>query len=163
MQSRDCLDVIIEITPEVEGVKYEYDKDHDCLRVDRFLSMPIMRYPLPYGFAPKTLSDDGDPLDVMVIVPYPILPGVRMHVQPIGALIMEDESGQDEKILAVPKNSGGISALDDVSSELLNNIRYFFEHYKDLDEKRWVKVDRWVGIDDATDLIKQAISRYQES
>ena len=161
MQSIDCLDVIIEITPEIKGVKYEYDKDLDCLRVDRFMSMPMLHYPVPYGFAPETLSDDGDPLDVMVIVPHPIIPGVRMNVRPIGGLIMEDESGQDEKILAVPKDASAMQSLDDVPTELLKNIRYFFEHYKDLDENRWVKIDRWVNAEEAAELIKQAISRYQ--
>ena len=129
MQTVDCLDIIIEITPETKGVKYEFDKTQNCLRVDRFLSIPSLSYPMPYGFAPETLSEDGDPLDVMVIVPQPVLPGVRMKVTPIGALIMEDESGLDEKILAVPStelSGNGVRTFDGISDLVKDQIKYFF-------------------------------------
>ena len=161
MQTVDCLDVIIEITPEINGVKYEYDKDHNALRVDRFMATPHMHYPLPYGFAPGTLSEDGDPLDVLVVVPYPILPGVRIKVRPVGALVMEDEAGLDEKILAVPDHellADSISGSHDaVTDGLKKQIEHFFANYKDLEQGRWVKIDRWVGLGETQAIIKKAI------
>jgi inorganic pyrophosphatase len=137
------VNVIIEVPVGGEPIKYEMDKDAGTLVVDRFL-YTAMRYPGNYGFIPHTLSGDGDPCDVLVANTRAIVPGAVMSVRPVGVLLMEDEAGGDEKIIAVP------------SSKL---TQHFFEHYKDLEPGKWVKVLRWGGADDAHRLIEEGIAR----
>jgi inorganic pyrophosphatase len=147
------VNVIIEIAAESSPVKYEVDKDTGVLFVDRFLST-AMFYPCNYGYIPNTLSDDGDPVDVLVITPHPLTIGSVVRVRPIGMLKTRDESGGDAKILAVPvskltKEYDDIESYEQVSSKLINNIQHFFTHYKDNEAGKWVKVEGWVGVDEA--------------
>ncbi len=162
-QTLDKLMAFIEIVPEITGVKYEYDKDKSCLAVDRFMTSS-MHYPLPYGFVPETLSRDGDPLDVLVITPHPLMPGVLIEVTPIAALQMEDEAGRDEKILAVPVAAlcaGSMpQSLAEVDTTLLNSIEHFFTHYKDHELNKWVKVGGWIDKEPAKSLVKEAVDAY---
>jgi len=161
----DDVNVIIEVPVGGEPIKYEIDKESEALFVDRFLYTP-MRYPGNYGFVPHTLSDDGDPIDVVVASTRPVVPGAVMNCRPIGVLQMEDDGGQDEKIIAVP--SSAISAryekviahtdLPDIS---LKQIEHFFEHYKDLEPGKWVKIQGWGGPDVAARLINEAVERYK--
>lgn len=160
------VNVIIEIPYKSDPVKYEVDKDTGVLSVDRFLSTS-MYYPANYGYIPQTLAEDGDPVDVLVMTPCPILSGAVIAVRPIGMLKMSDESGPDAKILAVPRSKlskfyDHIQSPDDVSPHLLNSIQHFFEHYKDLDEGKWVKVENWCGTQDAHDEISACIERYNK-
>ena len=156
---------MIEITPEIRGIKYEYDKQVNALVVDRYMTAS-MHYPLPYGFAPETLALDGDPLDVLVISPYPLLPGVYINVEPIAALKMSDEAGQDEKILAVPACQylrAGVkvpSSLAEVDPSLMASISHFFTHYKDHEDGKWVKIDGWCDRQEAQELVRCAIENY---
>lgn len=160
------INVIIEVPVGGEPVKYEMDKDSGTVFVDRFLHTP-MRYPCNYGFMPHTLSDDGDPIDVMVLGQTTLVPGCVVRARPIGVLMMEDESGQDEKILAAPHSK--ISAMyddirdyTDVQKALIARIGHFFEHYKDLEPNKWVKVTGWEGAEKAQQLIMEAIERAQK-
>jgi inorganic pyrophosphatase len=155
------INVIIEVPAESSQIKYEFDKDASAIIVDRFLSTP-MHYPCNYGFIPHTLSGDGDPADVLVVAPYPLTPGCVIAVRPVGVLIMEDEAGQDEKILAVPiskltKLYDNIQSYKDLPETLLNQIQHFFEHYKDLEPNKWVKVKDWEGVEVAEQLIQEAV------
>lgn len=141
------FDVLIEISPEQGPVKYEFCKESNCLRVDRFLQTS-MAYPCNYGYIPNTLSDDGDPCDVMVMCEHNIMPGALITVRAVGMLVMEDEAGLDNKILAVPvtgisPSSQVIQDITDVDQNLLNKIEHFFKHYKDLESAKWVKVKGW--------------------
>lgn len=159
------INVIIEIPMESDPIKYEVDKDSGALFVDRFLSTP-MYYPCNYGYIPQTLSEDGDPVDVLVISPFPLLSGSVIRSRPIGVLKMEDESGIDAKILAVPhekicKRYQNIQAADDVAPHLKNAIQHFFEHYKDLEEGKWVKVQGWDSMAAAHQEILASIERYK--
>jgi inorganic pyrophosphatase len=136
------------------------DKDSGAIFVDRFMKT-AMNYPCNYGFIPGTLGGDGDPIDVLVISPYPLLPCSVIASRPIGVLLMEDESGMDEKIIAVPitklhSDSSMINSLDDVSVGLKKQIIHFFESYKDLDENKWVKVKGWGDLVEAKRLIIEA-------
>ena len=158
------INVIIEVPLGGEPIKYELDKESGTLFVDRFL-YTSMRYPGNYGFVPHTLSDDGDPIDVIVCNTRAIIPGAVMNCRPIGVLVMEDESGQDEKILAVPstkltKRYEKTQTYTDLPEITLQQIEHFFEHYKDLEPKKWVKVLRWDDADFARKLIVEAIERY---
>src|SRR3989344_4264129 len=142
------VNVLIEI-PKGSNVKYEFDKEMNVMVVDRF-SMTTMDYPCNYGFIPNTLSGDGDPADVLVLSEKSILPGVVIPARPIGMLEMEDESGIDAKILAVPAVTGDITFgsmnnITDVPESIKNQIKHFFEHYKDLDKGKWVKLKDWKG------------------
>ena len=157
------INVIIEVPVGGEPVKYEMDKDSGTVFVDRFLHTP-MRYPCNYGFMPHTLSDDGDPIDVMVLGQTTLVPGCVVRARPIGVLMMEDESGQDEKILAAPHSK--ISAMyddirdyTDVQKALIARIGHFFEHYKDLEPGKWVKVEEWGDAAKAKEMIQEAIDR----
>ena len=155
------VNVIIEIAAGSGPVKYEFDKDSGALFVDRFLTT-AMSYPANYGFIPNTLSDDGDPADVLVITKEPIIAGCVIAARPIGVLIMEDEKGMDEKIIAVPKDkihpfTADIKSLDDLPEITLQQISHFFERYKDLEKNKWVKIQGFAGVERAHEIINDAI------
>ena len=159
----DDVNVIIEVPVGGQPIKYEMDKEAGLLVVDRFLYTP-MAYPGTYGFVPHTLSDDGDPIDVLVINTRELMPGCLINVRPVGVLIMEDNAGQDEKIIAVPshgltKRYDHVHNYSDLPEITLQQIQHFFEHYKDLEPGKWVKIDDWHGADDARRLILEAIER----
>lgn len=157
------VNVVIEVTIGSDPVKYELDKTTGALYVDRFLHT-AMHYPCNYGFIPHTLSDDGDPVDVLVVGPYPIVPGAVVRTRPVGVLIMEDEKGGDEKVLAVPADQlhpyyKEVSSFRDLPQILLDQISHFFAHYKDLEKKKWVEVKRWGEAGEAEKMISEAIAR----
>lgn len=160
------VNVIIEVPMNAEPVKYEMDKDSGAIFVDRFIATP-MHYPCNYGFVPHTLSDDGDPCDVLVISDYPIVPGAVISAKPVGVLIMEDEKGMDEKILAVPAaklNSQfeAVESYEELPKNLIAKISHFFEHYKDLEKGKWVKVKGFEGAQKARELIAEGMKRVQK-
>ena len=160
----DEINVIIEIPKDAEPVKYEVDKATGAIFVDRILSTP-MRYPCNYGYVPHTLCGDGDPADVLVILPLPLIPGSVIRCRPVGVLRMSDEAGSDEKILAVPvdKVFAGYSHIDDiekVSSHWCERIGHFFQHYKDLEKGKWVKLDGWGGAVEAKKILLESIERF---
>src|SRR5271163_894228 len=147
------VNVIIEIPQGGYPVKYELDKESGALYVDRFLHTSMI-YPANYGFIPHTLSGDGDPVDCMVVGPTPVVPGVVVRSRPIGALLMEDESGMDEKILAVPVDKlhpfyNKVQSYKDLPEILCEQIAHFFQHYKDLEKGKWVTIVKWVGPEEA--------------
>ncbi|MBU3730440.1 MAG: inorganic diphosphatase [Beijerinckiaceae bacterium] len=153
------VNVIIEVPIGGEPIKYEMDKEAGALVVDRFL-YTSMRYPGNYGFIPHTLSDDGDPCDVIIVNTRAIIPGAIMAVRPVGVLLMEDESGGDEKIIAVPSNKltkryEKITNYTDLPQITLDQIQHFFEHYKDLEPGKWVKIVRWGDAAEARSLIEK--------
>lgn len=157
------VNVIIEVPIGGEPIKYELDKAAGTLVVDRFLYTP-MRYPGNYGFVPHTLSEDGDPIDVLVANTRPIVPGAVINVRPIGVFQMEDDSGVDEKIIAVPspkltKRYDGIASYKDLPPITVQQIEHFFEHYKDLEPGKWVKAQGWGGVEEAKRFIANAIAR----
>ena len=157
------VNVIIEVPVGGEPIKYEMDKEAGTLFVDRFLYTP-MRYPGNYGFVPHTLSDDGDPIDVLVANTRPIIPGAVINVRPVGVLRMEDDGGGDEKIIAVPsakltQRYAQVETHTDLPRITLEQIQHFFEHYKDLEPGKWVKVLGWGDAAEARDLISAAIAR----
>ena len=159
----DDINVVIEVPIGGEPIKYELNKEAGTLFVDRFLHTP-MRYPGNYGFVPHTLSDDGDPIDVLVANTRPIVPGAVINVRPVGVLKMIDESGGDEKIIAVPspkltQRYVNVHNYTDLPSITLEQIRHFFEHYKDLEPGKWVKVEGWGDATEAKALIVEAIER----
>jgi inorganic pyrophosphatase len=160
------VNVIIEVPVGGEPIKYEMDKDAGTLVVDRFL-YTAMRYPGNYGFIPHTLSNDGDPCDVLVANTRAIVPGAVMSVRPVGVLMMEDEAGGDEKIIAVPSSKltqryDKVRTYNDLPDITLQQIQHFFEHYKDLEPGKWVKVLRWGSPDDAHRLIMEGIARAKK-
>ncbi|WP_353181145.1 inorganic diphosphatase [Bosea sp. (in: a-proteobacteria)] len=157
------VNVVIEVAIGGEPIKYEMDKEAGTLFVDRFLYTP-MRYPGNYGFIPHTLSEDGDPCDVLVANTRPLVPGSYIAVRPIGVMLMEDESGGDEKILAVPvpkltKRYEHVHNYTDLPKITLDQIQHFFEHYKDLEPGKWVKLKGWGDAAMAKKLIVEAIDR----
>ena len=157
------VNVIIEVPVGGEPIKYEMDKEAGTLVVDRFL-YTAMRYPGNYGFIPHTLSGDGDPCDVLVLSPVPLITGVVVRCRPIGMLKMDDEAGGDAKILAVPIDKlhpyyKRVASYRDLPEILMEQIGHFFQHYKDLEEGKWVKVLRWVEPAEAIDLIRAGIER----
>ena len=159
----DDVNVIIEVAIGGEPIKYEMDKEAGTLVVDRFLYTP-MRYPGNYGFVPHTLSDDGDPIDVLVANTRPIIPGAVINVRPVGVLKMMDEAGGDEKIVAVPsprltQRYVNVHTITDLPQITLDQIQHFFEHYKDLEPGKWVKVIGWGDAAEARALIVDAIER----
>ncbi|MBV1909872.1 MAG: inorganic diphosphatase [Kangiellaceae bacterium] len=161
------INVIIEIPAHADPVKYEVDKDTGALFVDRFMAT-CMHYPTNYGYVPHTLSDDGDPVDVLVPTPFPLLAGSVITCRPIGMLLMTDESGTDAKILAVPLKKlspiyQGIKETDDMPELLLNQIQHFFEHYKDLEPGKWVKIDGWKDAAAAKQEIIDSVKRYEDA
>ncbi|HET6430748.1 inorganic diphosphatase [Dyella sp.] len=159
------INVIIEIPKDAEPVKYEVDKASGAIFVDRILSTP-MRYPCNYGYVPGTLGDDGDPLDALVILPLPLIPGSVIRCRPVGMLRMTDEAGGDEKLLVVPVEKvfagyAHIQDIDAVSGHWLERIGHFFEHYKDLEKGKWVKLDGWAKAADAKAEILRGIDRFK--
>jgi inorganic pyrophosphatase len=157
------VNVLIEVPVGGHPIKYELDKEAGTLVVDRFLYTP-MSYPGNYGFVPHTLSEDGDPIDVLVCNTRQLVPGCVINVRPIGVLIMEDNAGQDEKVIAVPshaltKRYDSVLTASDLPEITLQQIKHFFEHYKDLEPGKWVKIGDWLGADDAKRLIVEAIER----
>lgn len=159
------LYAIIEIPAESSPIKYEVDKDADALFVDRFMPAPMF-YPANYGYINKTLADDGDPLDVLVIAPHAVVPGAVIRCRPVGVLNMSDESGEDFKVLAVPhkKIAQGyedIQDIDDVPELLKKQIEHFFENYKKLEEGKWVKTDGWSNADAARKIIEESAAAYK--
>jgi len=161
------LHAFIEIPVGGVPVKYELDKGSGAMFVDRFLHT-AMFYPGNYGFIPCTLSDDGDPCDIMVAGNVPVIPGAVIRCRPVGALLMQDEAGVDEKVLAVPVDAlhpfhSNIRDYTDLPPILTEQIAHFFEHYKDLEKGKWVKVVRWVGAQQAQDLVLAAIRRHDEA
>jgi inorganic pyrophosphatase len=157
------VNVIIEVQIGGEPIKYEMDKAAGTLVVDRFLHTP-MRYPGNYGFVPHTLSEDGDPIDVLVANTRPIIPGAVINVRPVGVLRMEDDGGQDEKIIAVPhpkltKRYLNVHNYTDLPLITREQIQHFFEHYKDLETGKWVKINGWGDAEEARSLIVKAIER----
>jgi inorganic pyrophosphatase len=160
------INVLVEISQGGPPVKYEFDKEAGVLVVDRFLHT-AMFYPGNYGFVPHTLSTDGDPIDVLVVSQVPVVPGCVVRCRPIGALIMEDEAGGDEKIIAVPVDKlhpfhSGVETHEDLPAILREQIAHFFQHYKDLEKGKWVTIVRWVGPQEAGELIVEAIGRAKK-
>ena len=163
----DEINVIIEIPANAEPVKYEVDKDSGAMFVDRVL-LTAMRYPANYGYIPHTLSDDGDPCDVMVPCSFPLIPGSVVRCRPVGVLKMTDESGDDAKIVAVPISKISrcweeVKDITDLSTELKERIAHFFEHYKDLDEGKWVRVGGWGGVDEAKEEILASVQMHKDA
>lgn len=163
----ESVNVIIEIPANAEPVKYEVDKDSGALMVDRFMSAPMF-YPANYGFVPHTLSDDGDPVDVLVVTPTPLVHGCVIPARPVGVLQMSDEAGQDAKIVAVPAGKlapeyKDITSYTQLPELLINQIQHFFEHYKELEPGKWVKVDGWEDADAAKQEILDSVKRYEAS
>jgi inorganic pyrophosphatase len=163
----DTFNVIIEIAMNSDPVKYEVDKDSGALFVDRFMGT-AMHYPCNYGYIPQTISGDGDPVDVLVLTPVPLPPGVVVTCRALGMFKMTDESGEDAKLLAVPTKKilpfyDHINTMDDVNPLVLKNIAHFFEHYKDLEPGKWVKVNGWVGIPEAHQEITDGLANYAKS
>ena len=160
------VNVIIEVSVGGHPIKYEMDKEAGTLVVDRFLYTP-MTYPGNYGFVPHTLSDDGDPIDVLVCNTRPLVPGCVINVRPIGVLVMEDNAGQDEKIIAVPapeltKRYENVHNYTDLPSITLQQIEHFFEHYKDLEEGKWVKVIGWGDKAEAETILKASLDAMKK-
>jgi len=157
------VNVVIEVPIGGEPIKYEMDKASGALIVDRFLYTP-MRYPGNYGFIPGTLSGDGDPVDVLIANTRAIVPGAIMSVKPIGVLVMEDNAGEDEKIIAVPSAKitaryAGVEEISDMPEITIQQIEHFFSHYKDLEPGKWVKIKRWGDRAEAQRMITEGIAR----
>ena len=163
----DDINVIIEIPANAEPVKYEVDKESGAMFVDRILRT-AMRYPVNYGYIPHTLSDDGDPCDVLVPTAFPLIPGSVIRCRPVAVLKMTDESGDDAKVMAVPANDvsdrwSHIKDLADMPKELMDRTAHFFEHYKDLDEGKWVRVQGWEGVDAAREEILNSLKMFDKA
>jgi inorganic pyrophosphatase len=163
----DEINVVIEVPLGGEPIKYEIDKASGAMFVDRFLYTP-MRYPTNYGFVPHTLSGDGDPVDVMCVGRRPLIPGCVLRARPIGVLLMEDNAGPDEKILAVPTHKltgyyDKIESYHDLPSIQVAQIEHFFAHYKDLEKGKWVKIQGWEGPDVARRMIEEGLARAKGS
>lgn len=161
------FNVIIEIPMHGDPIKYEVDKETGAMFVDRFMST-AMHYPCNYGYIPHTLSEDGDPVDVLVITPVPLITGVVVRCRPVGMLKMADEAGVDAKLLAVPVDKlcslyRQIETPRDLPELTLSQISHFFEHYKDLESGKWVKVEGWVGPEEAKAEIMDGVKRYQDA
>ena len=161
------VNAIIEIPQGGEPVKYEFDKKSGALMVDRFLHT-AMFYPGNYGFIPHTLAEDGDPCDVLVVGRTPVVPGAIIRSRPVGALLMEDEAGPDEKIIAVPVDAlhpyyTGVKSYEDLPEILRDQIAHFFQHYKDLEKGKSVKITGWAEPEQTADLIRAAIQRYKDA
>lgn len=161
------VNVIIEIPAHSDPVKYEVDKDSGAVFVDRFMST-AMFYPCNYGYVPHTLSEDGDPVDVLVVTPHALISGSVIRVRPVGVLKMADESGIDAKVLGVPVSKltdryDHINDINDVPVSLKNQISHFFEHYKDLEKGKWVKIEGWGDIEAAKAEILGSIERFNNA
>ncbi|MEJ8568795.1 inorganic diphosphatase [Elongatibacter sediminis] len=163
----DDVNVIIEIPMNSPAIKYEVDKSSGAIFVDRMLKT-AMHYPCNYGYVPHTICGDGDPVDVLVVMPYPLLPGVVVRCRPVGLLRMEDEAGDDAKVLAVPVTEitglyRDVKSVEDIDTLLCMQIEHFFSHYKDLERGKWVKVSGWENLDAARTEIIDAVARYKSS
>jgi inorganic pyrophosphatase len=163
----DEVNVIIEIPAYSSPVKYEVDKDTGALFVDRFMAT-CMQYPANYGYVNKTLSDDGDPVDVLVMSPHPLIAGSVIKCRPVGVLNMTDESGQDAKVIAVPVAKlsaiyNDVNDIEDVPGLLKNQIEHFFSHYKDLEPNKWVKIEGWADVAAAKAEIVSSVERYNKT
>ncbi len=161
------INVVIEIPKDADPVKYEVDKATGAIFVDRVLSTP-MRYPCNYGYVPHTLCGDGDPVDVLVLMPLPLIPGAVIRCRPVGMLAMTDEAGADTKIIAAPaakifSHYDSIRDVGDVAQHWKDRIGHFFEHYKDLEKGKWVKLDGWLDAAAAKREILASIARFQHS
>jgi len=161
------INVIIEIPAHADPIKYEIDKDSGAVFVDRFMGT-AMHYPCNYGYVPHTLSEDGDPVDVLVPTPFPLIPGSVIKCRPVGVLNMTDESGVDAKLMAVPVTKltpiyKDVNEATDLPELLLNQISHFFEHYKDLEKGKWVKIEGWADAEAAKAEINASVARYEAS
>ncbi|MHA7880929.1 MAG: inorganic diphosphatase [Saccharospirillum sp.] len=158
--------VAIEIPANSSPIKYEIDKDYDALMVDRFMATPMF-YPANYGYIPNTLADDGDAVDVLVVTPYPVVPGSVIRCRPVGVLEMTDEAGSDAKVVAVPHSKlttlyDHVQEATDLPELLREQIKHFFENYKDLEKGKWVKVEGWADSARAKAIIEEAAKAYQQ-
>ncbi|MCB1938509.1 MAG: inorganic diphosphatase [Rhodocyclaceae bacterium] len=156
------INVIIEISANGDPIKFEVDKDSDCVFVDRFMGT-AMHYPCNYGYVPHTIAGDGDPVDVLVVTPFPLPPGSVIRCRPVGLLKMQDESGEDAKVIAVPVSKltplyNNVETTDDLPELLMKQIQHFFEHYKDLEPGKWVKILGWGSVDDAREEITSGVA-----
>ena len=163
----DDIYVVIEIPANSSPIKYEVDKDSHAVFVDRFMATPMF-YPANYGYIPHTLSEDGDPLDVLVVTPYPVVPGSVIRARPIGILNMSDEAGKDAKLIAVPHDKltvlyHNVKEVADLPELLVKQIEHFFENYKDLEKGKWVKVDGWADAEAARQEIIKSAAAHDES
>ena len=163
----DDINVIIEVPMNSPAIKYEVDKESGAIFVDRMLKT-AMYYPCNYGYVPHTLCGDGDPADVLVVLPLPMLPGTVVRCRPVGVLKMEDEAGEDSKIIAVPVTDvtgiyRNVNSVEDLDEILLDQIVHFFEHYKDLERNKWVKTGGWEGLDAARRELTDSVSRYESA
>jgi inorganic pyrophosphatase len=161
------FNVIIEIPMNADPIKYEVDKESGAIFVDRFMGT-AMHYPCNYGYVPNTVADDGDPCDVLVITPFPLIPGVVVRCRAIGVLKMTDEAGGDAKILAVPVDKilpiySHWQKPEDLQDLRLQQIQHFFEHYKDLEKGKWVKVEGWAGPDEAKAEIMNGVAAFNKA
>lgn len=161
------FNVIIEIPMNADPIKYEVDKESGAIFVDRFMGT-AMHYPCNYGYIPHTLAEDGDPVDVLVITPFPLIPGVVLRCRPIGVLKMTDEAGGDAKVLAVPVDKvlsiySHWNKPEDINDLRLQQIQHFFEHYKDLEPGKWVKVEGWFGPEEAKEEIMSGVTGYAKA
>ncbi len=160
------INAVIEIPQGGVPVKYEFDKETGAIYVDRFLHT-AMFYPGNYGFIPHTLSEDGDPCDVLVISQVPVVPGAVIRCRPVGALLMEDEAGKDEKVLAVPVDDlhpfyAGVRSFQDLPTVMIEQIAHFFQHYKDLERGKWVTIVRWIDATEAESVVVESIERAKK-
>ena len=158
------FNVVIEISANAAPIKFEFDKESNALFVDRFMGTSMM-YPANYGFVPQTLSEDGDPVDVLVVTPFVLQPGVVVRCRALGVLKMEDESGVDAKVVAVPVEKlcpmyKDIQKLEDLPQLLRDQMVHFFEHYKDLEKGKWVKITGWADIEAAKQELLDGVKRY---
>ena len=156
------VNVIIEISAQGDPIKFEVDKDSGAVFVDRFMGT-TMRYPINYGYVPHTVAGDGDPVDVLVVTPFPLQPGVVIRARPVGVLKMEDEGGVDAKVVAVPVSKltplyDKVQSVEDLPELLMKQTVHFFEHYKDLEPGKWVKVTGWGTVEDARQEILNGIA-----
>jgi inorganic pyrophosphatase len=163
----ESFNVIIEISMNADPIKYEVDKESGAIFVDRFMGT-AMHYPTNYGYVPQTIAGDGDPVDVLVMTPFPLPPGVVVPCRAIGILMMEDEGGMDGKVLAVPTEKilpmyAKIQSLDDLHELQLQQIAHFFERYKDLEKGKWVKVKGWEGKDAAHKEILDGVANHNKA
>jgi len=163
----DEINVIIEVPMNSPAIKYEVDKASGAIFVDRMLKT-AMYYPCNYGYVPHTLCGDGDPVDVLVVLPLPMLPGTVVRCRPVGVLQMKDEAGEDYKVIAVPipEVTGiyrDIKTVEDLDHMLLNQLVHFFEHYKDLEKNKWVRTGDWLGVEAARQVLMDAVECYEET
>lgn len=161
----DDFNVVIEISANGAPIKYEFDKESNSIQVDRFMGTSMM-YPANYGFVPMTLSGDGDPVDVLVVTPFPLPPGVVVRCRALGMIKMEDDGGIDAKVVAVPVEKlcpmyKAIQKLEDLPELLRDQMVHFFEHYKDLEKGKWVKIEGWSDVAAAKKELEDGVKNYK--